>query len=155
MGMARLVDGLTFEWRCERRVEALLRSAQEDAALPEISAALAELITASRARRSRVERRLEALGARPVLAGVPEAAPQLAEALERALASVRATADRCAALAELSRQLRDPETAFTCELNRIGAEEAAGLLDVLLGAEVDRLVRLTGDPRPDGELPIG
>ena len=87
------------------------------------------------------------MASRPLLAGVPEVVDRLEEALEKALGLVRAAADRYAALAELARQLRDPETAFACELNRIGAEEAAGLLDVLLASEVERRIRM-GGPRP-------
>ena len=147
MALERLVEGLGFEWRSERAVESLLRGAQELADAPEVDAALAELEAAARGRRARVERRLSGMASRPLLAGVPEVVDRLEEALEKALGLVRAAADRYAALAELARQLRDPETAFACELNRIGAEEAAGLLDVLLASEVERRIRM-GGPRP-------
>lgn len=134
----RLVEGLAFEWRCERMGEALLRSLLDRADAPEVVAAVTELASAARVRRSRIERRLEAVKARPLLAPLSTGEGRLDEGLERALAGSRASADRYAALAELARQLRDAETAFACELNRIGAEEAGSLLEVLLDAETER-----------------
>jgi len=133
----RLTEGLSFEWRAERHVEELLaRLAEEDLA-PEQAARLAELAASARARRTRLERRLQALRATPRLAPVPHPIDRVDEALEVALALTRAAADRYAALAELSRRLADPESAFSCELNRIAAEEAAILLDGMLAAAVD------------------
>src|SRR5690606_41855293 len=96
---------------------------------------------AARARRGRLERRLRALGDGPRLAAVPPILARTDEAIEVALASTRASADRYAALAELARRLADPETAFACELNRIGAEESALVLEGLLALEVSRRAR--------------
>ena len=152
----RLVEGLAFEWRCERMGEALLRGLLDRAETPEVLAALTELASAARVRRSRIERRLEAVKARPLLAPLSTGDGRLDEALERALASSRASADRYGALAELARHLRDPETAFACELNRIGAEEAGSLLEVLLDAETERraseFVELPARVRPPARL---
>lgn len=141
----RLVEGLAFEWRCERMGEALLRSLLDRAETPEVVAALSELASAARVRRTRIERRLEAVKARPLLAPLSTGDGRLDEGLERALSGSRAAADRYGALAELARQLRDAETAFACELNRIGAEEAGSLLEVLLDAETERRAAEFGD----------
>jgi hypothetical protein len=143
----RLEEGLAFEWRCERMGEALLRSLLDRADAPEVVAALTELASAARVRRSRIERRLEAVKARPLLAPLSSGDDRLDEGLERALGGSRAAADRYAALAELARQVRDAETAFACELNRIGAEEAGSLIEVLLDAETERrAAELVGAP---------
>ena len=133
----RLTEGLSFEWRAERHVEELLASLAEEELPPEQAARLAELAASARARRTRLERRLHALRTAPRLAPMPQPIDRLDEALEVALALTRAAADRYAALAELSRRLADPESAFSCELNRIAAEEAAILLDGMLAAAVD------------------
>lgn len=138
MATERLTEGLTFEWRAERHTEAILYGIREHGIPPEIASRLYELGAAARARRTRLERRLKALSAGPRLAAVPNWIEEADRAIEVALASTRASADRYAALAELSRKLADPETAFACELNRIGAEESALVLDGLLALEVDR-----------------
>ena len=67
-----------------------------------------------------------------------------------ALALTRAAADRYSALAELARRRADPESAFSCELNRIAAEEAAILLDGMLTAAVERTIH-----RRDAEVAAG
>lgn len=134
----RLREGLSFEWRAERHTEAILFGAADARISPELASRLFELSAAARARRARLERRLRALGDGPRLAAVPPILDRADEAIEVALASTRASADRYAALAELSRRLADPETAFACELNRIGAEESALVLEGLLALEVDR-----------------
>ena len=141
----RLVEGLSFEWRAERHVERLLVQVA-DTGGPEFSARMAELVASARARRNRVERRLQALEVEPRLAPVPQPVDSLDEGLESALALTRAASDRYAALAELARRMADPETAFACELNRIAAEEAALVLDGMLAVAVDALLgdRATG-----------
>lgn len=140
----RLREGLTFEWRAERHTEAVLLGAGDGRVTPEFASRLFELSAAARARRARLERRLRALAAGPRLAAVPPFLERVDEAIELALASTRASADRYAALAELSRRLADPETAFACELNRIGAEESALILEGLLALEVDRRAKKGG-----------
>ncbi len=137
----RLREGLAFEWRAERHTEAILHGAAGARVSPELASRLFELSAAARARRARLERRLRALGDGPRLAAVPPILERTDEAIEVALASTRASADRYAALAELARRLADPETAFACELNRIGAEESALVLEGLLALEVDRRAR--------------
>lgn len=134
----RLAEGLTYEWRAERHIETLLGGLAKGDVPPETAARLAELSASARARRNRLERRLHAIATGPRLAPVPPLIERTDEALEVALALTRAAADRYNALAELSRRLSDPETAFACELNRIAAEEAGILLDGLLALEVDR-----------------
>lgn len=134
----RLREGLSFEWRAERHTEAILFGTGGARPSPELGSRLFELAAAARARRARLERRLRALGAGPRLAAVPPLLDRTDEAIEVALASTRASADRYGALAELARRLADPETAFACELNRIGAEESALVLEGLLALEVDR-----------------
>lgn len=134
----RLSEGLSYEWRAERHVETLLGGLVRRDLPPEAAGRLAELAASARARRNRLERRLIALAAGPRLAPVPPLIERTDEALEVALALTRAAADRYAALAELSRRLSDPESAFVCELNRIAAEEGALMLDGLLALEVDR-----------------
>lgn len=144
----RLAEGLAFEWRAERHTEVVLSCLGEAKVTPEMGSRLFELAAAARARRARLDRRLHALGAGPRLAAVPPLIDRADEALEVALASTRASADRYAALAELSRKLADPETAFACELNRIGAEESALLLDALLALEVERRSRQAAQADP-------
>ena len=134
---SRLTEGLSFEWRAERHVEELLARLSVEDLPAEQAARLAELAASAGARRSRLERRLQALRTAPFLAPMPQPIDRLDEALEAALALTRASADRYAALAELSRRLADPESAFACELNRIAAEEAAILLDGMLATAVD------------------
>lgn len=136
----RLSEGLSFEWRAERHAETLLsRLAEAEGELEaEQLARLSELAASARARRVRLERRLETLHAPARLAPMPQPIDRTDEALEMALALTRAAADRYSALAELSRRVADPETAFACELNRIAAEEAAILLDGLLAQVVER-----------------
>lgn len=146
----RLKEGLSFEWRAERHTELLLVDLAETTTAPDLSGRLTELAAAAQARRSRLERRLMALSAKPRLAPLPPILDRLDRALEIALAQTRASADRYAALAELSRRLADPETAFACELNRTGAEESAILLDGLLALEVDRSAL-----RPGAESSLG
>ncbi|AKU90557.1 hypothetical protein [Vulgatibacter incomptus] len=151
----RLTEGLSFEWRAERHAETLLEGMAEavaQVASPELATRLTELSASAQARRSRIERRLAALFAVPRLAPVPPIIDRLDEALELALAQTRASADRYAALAELSRRLSDPETAFVCELNRTGAEESAMLIDGLLALEVDRRARLSSGGSADAPL---
>jgi len=138
----RLKEGLSFEWRAEWHAEVLLEGLAVAAAGGEQSRRLDELAAAARTRRTRLERRLHALSAAPRLAPLPPILDQLDEALELALAQTRASADRYGALAELSRRIADPETAFACELNRSGAEESALLLDGLLALAVERGVAL-------------
>jgi hypothetical protein len=142
----RLVEGLAYEWRVERNVEVLLLAAAERVARPDTVARLQELAAAARARRTRIERRLDALKGGRRLAAVPGPIDRLDELFETALAQARASGDRYGVLAELSRRLSDPETAFACELNRIGVEEAAALLEVMMGSEVERGVLLPGLP---------
>ena len=137
----RLTEGLSFEWRAERHVEELLARLHQEPVAPEQAARLAELAASARARRFRLERRLQAMKSEPRLAPVPQPIDRFDEALEVALALTRAAADRYAALAELSRRLADPESAFSCELNRIAAEEAAILLDGLLAVAVDETLQ--------------
>lgn len=136
----RLTEGLSFEWRAERLVETLLtRLVMEPGDLEvEQLARVSELSASARARRVRLERRLEVRRGPARLAPMPRPMDRTDEALESALALTRAAADRYAALAELSRRVADAETAFACELNRIAAEEAALLLDGLLGQVVER-----------------
>ncbi|WP_373048460.1 hypothetical protein [Vulgatibacter sp.] len=136
----RLTEGLSFEWRAERHVEELLAQLAQVELPPEQAARIAELAASARARRTRLERRLQALRTPPRLASLPQPIDRIDEALEVALALTRAAADRYAALAELSRRLADPESAFSCELNRIAAEEAAILLDGMLASAVDSTV---------------
>jgi hypothetical protein len=135
--MGRLTEGLSFEWRAERHAEALLALLAEEELAPEQAARVAELAASARARRARLERRLAALRTPPRLAPVPHPIDCLDEGLEIALALTRAAADRYSALAELARRVADPESAFSCELNRIAAEEAAILLDGMLTAAVE------------------
>ncbi len=137
----RLKEGLSFEWRAERHSETLLVDLSDLVETPELAARLTELAAAAQTRRTRLERRLHALASGPRLAPVPPIIDRLDQGFELALAQTRASADRYAALAELSRRLADPETAFACELNRTGAEEAALLIDGLLALEVDRRAR--------------
>ena len=139
----RLREGLSYEWRAERHIEAVLCGVSDRRLSPDVASRLIELTAAARARRTRLERRLKALGAGPRLAAIPPLLERVDQAIEVALASARASADRYAALAELSRRLADPETAFACELNRIGAEESALVLEGLLALEVDRRARKT------------
>lgn len=134
----RLKEGLSFEWRAERHTEVLLGDLADTVTAADLAGRLSELAAAAQARRSRLERRLVALASHPRLAPLPPIIDRLDRALELALAQTRASADRYAALAELSRRLADPETAFACELNRTGAEESAILIDGLLALEVDR-----------------
>jgi len=137
----RLTEGLSFEWRAERHLEALLEQLAAEDPTPEQAARIAELAASARARRTRLERRLQVLRAPPRLAPVPHPIDRYDEGLEVALALTRAAADRYSALAELARRLADPESAFSCELNRIAAEEAAILLDGMLTAAVERSLR--------------
>lgn len=138
----RLKEGLSFEWRAEWHAEVLLEGLADAAAAIEQRSRLDELAAAARTRRTRLERRLQALSGGARLAPVPPLLDHLDEALELALAQTRASADRYGALAELSRRIADPETAFACELNRSGAEESALLIDGLLTVEVERSVAL-------------
>lgn len=136
----RLTEGLSFEWRAERLVEILLNRLANGAELDvEQLARLSELAASARARRVRLERRLDVRRGPARLAPMPRPMDRIDEALESALALTRAAADRYAALAELSRRVADAESAFACELNRIAAEEAALLLDGLLGQVVEKI----------------
>lgn len=136
----RLTEGLSFEWRAERLVETLLQRLTDALELEvEQLARISELSASARARRVRLERRLEVRRGPTRLAPMPRPVDRVDEALESALALTRAAADRYAALAELSRRVADAESAFACELNRIAAEEAAILLDGLLGQVVERM----------------
>jgi hypothetical protein len=136
----RLTEGLCFEWRAERQVETLLArlAAEAEGLAPEQLAQLGELSASARARRARIERRLEAKRKEAHLAPLPRLIDRTDEAVEWALGLTRAGADRYAALAELARRVADPETAFACELNRIAAEEAAVLIDALLTQVVEQ-----------------
>lgn len=136
----RLTEGLSFEWRAERLVETLLQRLSTSSELDvEQLARVSELAASARARRVRLERRLEIRRGPARLAPMPRPVDRIDEALESALALTRASADRYAALAELSRRVADAESAFACELNRIAAEEASLLLDGLLGQVVERI----------------
>lgn len=137
----RLAEGLSFEWRAERHLEELLHRLVDQAGDPEQAARIGELAASARARSARLERRLEALCRPPRLAPLPQPFDRLDEGLETALALTRAAADRYAALAELARRLADPESAFSCELNRIAAEEAAIVLDGMLAAAVELAIQ--------------
>lgn len=146
----RLTEGLSFEWRAEWHAEALLVDLAEAVPSTDLGTRLSELAAAAHTRRARLERRLHALSAAARLAPVPPVLDEIDVALELALAQTRASADRYAALAELSRRIADAETAFACELNRTGAEESALILDGLLALEVDRSValRVLGESAP-------
>lgn len=133
--MADLLKHLSWAWRTERVVEMLLTGILKEHVVSIIAVPrLEELISATKSRMARVERQQVTLKMThanlvsvPTLVG--HAAPYL---LKAAKERADLLSSHYSGLAEIARRVADPEVAFCCELNRIGVEEAATMMKIVL-----------------------